>query len=117
MAYLEIIKQNSLADCPTIGELAPRTFITDVPNGNGCIYVKIKKRSRPEYCRGERIQNNRGIGLQWDIKHCVILNLKYGTLRQIPSDTKVTPLKPTITVTEMKPERWFTVKKEYHNKE
>ena len=91
-----------------ICDLVYGTFVTEVPSGNGCVYVKVKKKSRKYNC-----SPNKGIGLQWDTGSCVLFNLKYGTIRQIPAKTRVTPVKPELTILEMDPKHWYTVKKGY----
>jgi hypothetical protein len=110
MSILDITKcDREEIELPKICDLDYGTFVTGVPSGNDCVYVKVKKKSRDDY----RCGKNRGIGLQWDSGKCVLFNLTYGTLRQIPAKTRVMPLKPVLKVTELKPREWTTVKKDY----
>lgn len=112
MSNLEIIMcEEGTKENPVIGNLEYGTFVTDVPNGNGCVYIKVKKAARKNYRHG--LKSNNGLGLEWDSGYCVLLNLKYGTLRQIPGSTRVLPLKPELKVSPLKSECWHTVQKNY----
>ena len=40
----------------------------------------------------------KALTVEWQNGYSVVLNLTYGTLRQIPGDTEVTPVKPQLTI-------------------
>ena len=61
-----------------IGNIDYGTFVTDVINGNGAIYIKVKK----DRCgAGVTINHSKG--------KCVLLNIHYGTLREVNGDEYV----------------------------
>ncbi len=80
---------------PMVKDLNYRTLITGVPSGNGCVYVKIKKKKKPAYTKDD---NSCALEMNWRSGYCIVMNMKYGTLRQIPGDTKVIPLIGTLDV-------------------
>ena len=98
MGILKINKKETTQKQPSIKELEYGTFITDVPSGNECVYIKVKKPKRYErYPRGGK----QPLSMNWEPGHCVLLNLSYGTMRQIHEDTLVTPLEPHLTVSPL----------------
>jgi hypothetical protein len=80
---------------PRIGDLEYKTWVTDVPNGSNCVYVKIKK--------GEHLNKKKG--------HSLLLNLDYGTVRQVKGDTRVTPLVVHAAARPVAESQYHTVKK------
>lgn len=87
---------------PVIGQLCYGTIVKDVPNGNDCLYMKVDK------CKSDSA--NRPL-VQWSPGNCVILNLRYGTLREIPGKTKVTPISPELRVSLLPGHRYNEVLK------
>lgn len=110
MSNLEIIRKAHCCEKPEVRTLDYRTFITDVPSGKDCIYVKVKKKRKSSF------NSDNSLTINWRDGYCVLMNLKYGTLRQIPGDTQVTPLKPTLTVCPLPPERYCEVLKEQYTR-
>ena len=102
MSNLKITRHGVNKGLPKICDIDYRTFVTDVPSGNDCIYIKVKKK---------RNTRSKGLGMEWDKNHCVLLNLSYGTLRQIPAETRVTPLKAELIVTTLAPHCYHTILK------
>ena len=71
---------------PKIGDIAYGTPITGVPNGNGCVYIKMKKDSK----------NNR-----WSPGNCLLFNPKYGTSREVVGSTRIIPCVVTMSCTHL----------------
>lgn len=69
-----------------IGEICYGTVVTDVPSHPQSIYMKVSK----SYGEGLRVNYTRN--------HCVLVNLKSATLRQIPGDVMVKVLQEHLTV-------------------
>lgn len=108
MSILEITKTKDCQECPRINELEYGTFITGVPAGKDCVYVKVKKKGKIDgHCHSKK-----ALFMLWESGYCVLLNLTYGTLRQIPGDTQVTPLKPCLTVAPLPRHRFNDVRRE-----
>lgn len=101
MSNLKINRNAVCNENPAIQDLEYGTFITDVPSGNNCIYVKVKK------------PMGKNLKLNWNCGNCVLLNLSYGTLREVPGTTCVTALKPELTVCPLPQRSIKTVMKGY----
>lgn len=110
MTILKINKKDHCESKPEIQELIYGTFVTDVPSGRDCIYIKVKKKGGNAE-NGCYSSGTRALSLNWQNGFCVLLNITYGSLRQIPGDTKVTPLKPCLTVAPLPVHRYNDVKR------
>ncbi len=108
MSILQVKKKENCNEKPCVNELEYGTFVTDVPSGNDNIYVKVKKKRKTEGFN----RTKRQLSMEWQPGYCVLCNLKYGTLRQIPGETQVTPLKPCLTVAPLPENRYKDVKRE-----
>lgn len=64
-------------DSMEVGELQYGAVCT-VSDQKTSVYIKVKKR----HC-------GRGVSVNYTRNNCVLLNLKHGTLREIPGDTVV----------------------------
>jgi len=88
---MDIIIADDLSNSnPELGDLDYGVLVTDLPSGNGCVYMKVKKRT------------SNVVNLSWTPGCCVLLNLKYGTLRQQPASTRVTALDGKLEVCKAK---------------
>lgn len=102
MSILKITKAGVSYDKPRIGDLQYGTFVTDVPAGNVCVYVKVKKKTAKGFC---------GLSVNWSKGHCILMNIQYGTFREIEESTPVKPLIPELTVSSLPPSRYNEVYK------
>lgn len=109
MSTVKITIKETCCEAPMIKELDYRTFVTNVPSGKDNVYVKVKK-------KGKKCSLGCGrkgsLSVEWEPGDCVLYNLKYGTLRQIPGDTRVTPLAADLIFCPLPKNRWDEVKKE-----
>ena len=82
-----------------IGEVQYGTVVTNVPGHLSSIYMKVEKR-----------QTGQGVILHWTAGFSVLINIKSGSLRQIPGNTKVRVLEETLQlgiVDDVKPYRKY----------
>lgn len=97
-----IINQDCIVNEPVIGQLRYGTIVKDVPNGNDCLYMKVKK-NNSDNAKRPTVQFRRG--------HSILLNLHYGTLREVPGGTKVTPVNPELKASHLPNHRYNEVLK------
>jgi len=77
----KITRVGELSDLPKIALIKHGALVTGVPGGKTSIYRKVQKR-----CAAK------GVTINWTKDHCVLMNIEYGTLREIPGDTQVQPV-------------------------
>jgi len=90
--YLTIEKVSDLpGQLPKIGDLDYGVFVTGLPRAVDSVYIKIKKKS----CKQKK-----SLFLTWTQGYCVLLNVQWGTIREIPADTPVQPLVASLSIAE-----------------
>lgn len=98
-----MFKNVNVATCeqtlPKVCNLKYGTLIDKVPAGSDCVYMKVKKKT------------SQGLSVSWETDHCVLLNLTYGTLRQIPGHSPVRPVSADLNCVVIPRARMATVLK------
>ena len=92
MGHIKINKvENQKEFLPKICDLDYGVAVTGVPSGRECVYIKVKKLGR---------RDRQKLYLTWSEGCCVLFNLDYGTLREIPGETRVQPLHASLEIVE-----------------
>lgn len=76
---------------PKLGDIGYGNPITGVPGGNDNVYFKMKKATSHH---------------NWTQGSCLLYNTKYGTTREVPGKTRVTPCEGTMAFHPLPPERF-----------
>ena len=84
---IKFVEGKKLSHQAVVGELRYGSVLRGVDGHRDCIYVKVHKR-----------QCGQGINLDWPSNHCVLFNLRSGTLRAIPGSTCVDVLDCTAEI-------------------
>ena len=105
MTILKINKKETQAVYPCIRDLDYGTFVTDVPAGKDSVYIKVKKKDPTDFAPDK-------LTVKWKSGYCILLNVSYGTFRQIPGETLVVPLCPELTVMPLKVSDYYNVMKD-----
>jgi hypothetical protein len=83
-----IIERNKKVVGEKVGNLEYGSVITDVKGNPNSVYIKVKKKC------------GAGVFLTFTKDHCVLVNLKHGTIREIPGDSYVTVLDSKLIINE-----------------
>jgi hypothetical protein len=76
---------------PTIGSINYGNPVTGVPSGSDNVYIKMKKSQALH---------------SWSKGNCLLLNTKYGTTREIPGSTLITPCEGKMEFSPLAPDRF-----------